>query len=98
MQPGSGQILGAVRGLGSEWDSGRVLGRPGPTFCLRVWAWVIGRPFALTPPTGLFSDPLRAHLLQGPGCGFGNGDEPGPAFKVVEKGPYPVRLQPRCDN
>ena len=54
MQPGSGQIIGAVRGSGSDWYSGRELGRPIPTFCLRVWAWVIGRPFALTPPTSLF--------------------------------------------
>ena len=75
MQPGWGQILGAVRGSGSDWDSG--LG--------------LGYRAALCPDStkrsllnGLI--PLRAHLLQGPGCGFGNGDEPGLLSRSVEIG------------
>ena len=44
MQPGSGQILGAVRGLGSEWDSGRVLAGPAPRFASGFGPGLSGGP------------------------------------------------------
>ena len=62
MQPVSGQIIEAGRGWCTKWASGRELA--GPPYRVRFWAWFIGRPSALFPPSGLsltgcpFTSPL----------------------------------------
>ena len=96
MQPGSGQILGAVRGLGSEWDSGRVLAGPAPRFASGLG---LGCRAALCPDSTNRSL-LNRLILYEPTCSKAQdaGMSQGLLSRSVEKGPYPVRLQPRCDN